>query len=623
MMVALLMSGHLLSPTLSAASTVPKPLRTQSERQRIALLRSRVKYIFIIYQENRSYDSYFGTFPGAEGIYSHIPQQIPGFLQPLIDTDGTTTTVSPFRIGPKEYAADLDDVDHSHSAILAKMHIVDGVPQMDRFAMVEERRYSPTGIPSLKAKQFGELAMGHEDCDTIPFLWRYAKRFVLFDHMFQSMTGPSTPGNLSIIAAQTGITQWLLHPEQGVIGSADKGAGVPVLDDADPYWGSPQDKTADPLPVNPTDFPGYDVQNNLTFASLPLTLEGRSLAETAKYDRNANGDLSDIEDDIRMLGIQGVQKPIPWGWYEEGYGNERNDGADPTDAEGRHASYVTHHNGPQYFGYIANNPRMRAHLHSLSDFFSAVKHRSVPAGGVYYLKGGYRNFLGMVPADPDPLARKTYRGDDDHPGYSDAQISEALVAETVNAIARSPYWNQSAIIITWDDSEGDYDHLRPPLHYALPNEAAWLSDGPRVPLIFISPYARTNAVEHEFADQGSVLKFIELVNQLTPLSDLPDEARARRIGLQRYGVDTMGPTDGMYDGVTNLLSALDPDRLTGRTAPLSAEYVEVPENVLRVMPQQSGYGCKDVGVVPTDVELSLPNPLPKDFNPRPKTQPSR
>jgi len=617
------MSCYFLSPALSGASTVTKRIKTQSEGQRIALLRSKVKYVFIIYQENRSYDSYFGTFPGAEGIYSHIPQQIPGFSQPLIDLDGTTTTVSPFRIGPKEYAADLDDIDHAHSAIIAKMHIVDGVPQMDRFAMVEERRYSPTGIPRLKAKQFGELAMAHEDCDTIPFLWRYAKRFVLFDHMFQSMTGPSTPGNLSIIAAQTGITQWLLHPEQGVIDGADHGAGVPVLDEADPYWGSPQDKTADPMPVNPTDFPGYDVQSNLTFASLPLTLEGRSLAETATYDRDANGDLSDVADDIRMLGIQGVVKPIPWGWYEEGYGDERNDGTDPKDAEGRHASYVTHHNGPQYFGYVANNPRMRAHLHSLNDFFSAVQRRAVPAGGVYYLKGGYRNFLDLVPADPDPLARKTYRGDDDHPGYSDAQISEALVAETINAIARSPYWNQSAIIITWDDSEGDYDHLRPPLRYALPTEAAWLSDGPRVPLIFISPYARTNAVEHEFADQGSVLKFVELVNRLTPLSDLPDEARARRIGLQRYGVDTMGPTDGIYGGVTNLLGALDPDRLAGRTAPLSPAYVEIPENVVRVLPQQSGYGCKDVGVLPTDVQLNLTNPLPQDFNPRPKTQPSR
>ena len=50
--------------------------------------------------------------------------------------------------------------------------------------------------------------------DTVPFLWNYANRFILFDRFFQLMTGPSTPGNLSIIGAQTGITQRVLHPEQ-------------------------------------------------------------------------------------------------------------------------------------------------------------------------------------------------------------------------------------------------------------------------------------------------------------------------------------------------------------------------------------------------------------------------
>jgi len=59
--------------------------------------------------------------------------------------------------------------------------------------------------------------------------------------------------------------------------------------------------------------------------------------------------------------------------------------------------------------------------------------------------------------------QKNFLGDDDHPAYSDAQISEAMVAEAINKIANSPYWSQCAIIITWDDSEGDYDHVQPPL----------------------------------------------------------------------------------------------------------------------------------------------------------------
>ena len=87
---------------------------------------------------------------------------------------------------------------------------------MDQFAVVEELKYwtpsASTPAPSLKAKQMGELAMAYEDCDTIPLLWGYAEKFVLFDNIFQTMTGPSTPGNLAIIGAQSGQTQWALHP---------------------------------------------------------------------------------------------------------------------------------------------------------------------------------------------------------------------------------------------------------------------------------------------------------------------------------------------------------------------------------------------------------------------------
>lgn len=118
--------------------------------------------------------------------------------------------------------------------------------------------------------------------------------------------------------------------------------------------------------------------------------------------------------------------------------------------------YHTHHNGPQYFGYIANNPKMTQNLHGLGDFFSAVDNKTLPAeGGVFWVKGGYTNTLGPKPAMPDPKVQANFLGDDDHPAYSDAQISEAMVAEAINKIAASGYWENSAIIILYDDSEGD------------------------------------------------------------------------------------------------------------------------------------------------------------------------
>ena len=100
-----------------------------------------------------------------------------------------------------------------------------------------------------------------------------------------------------------------------------------------------------------------------------------------------------------------------------------------------------------------------------------------PNGGVFYIRGGYKNINRLDPADPNPsyavppasppptastIARQPSQGDDDHPSYSDRQISEAMDAEVINAIAANPeLWSQSAIVITYDESDGFYDHVPP------------------------------------------------------------------------------------------------------------------------------------------------------------------
>ncbi len=596
--------------------------------RKLALLREHIRYVFVIYQENRSFDSYFGTWPGADGIYSQPPARTSGFVQPLQLPDGRWTKISPFRIGPAEYAADTDDIDHSHPLMLRKMHVVAGVPRMDRFALTEERKYSPSGRPSLEALQFGELAMAHEDCDTVPILWNYADRFALFDHVFQTIAGPSTPGNLSIIAAQTGVTQWARHPDEAFEGDGAKGPGVPVVNDSNPFWGSPYDPTPPALrmPYNPHDYAKTsknraDVQDNLTFASLPLTLQGGSLPAVARQDRRPAGDLRDLHADITAIGRRG-QRTVDWRWYQEGYGAPTPVGADPEDAEGRHASYVTHHNGPQYFGYIANNPALRAHLADLSRFFADVHNGRLPAaGGVFYIKGGYRNGFGLKPANPDPRVQARFLGDDDHPQYSDAQISEILVARAINAIAASRYWKHSAIIVTWDDSEGDYDHVPPPQRARGP-DGKWLGNGPRVPLLLISPYARVHAVVHAAGNTASVVKFVDRVFDLPPLATLPDELEGRKLGELRFHLRDLGPEDALTPDVTDLLGAFDDARLAGKAAPLPASYAEVPRAWTEQLPGALGLDCKAIGITPVDRQLGIRTPLPPWFNPRPKTTPT-
>lgn len=610
-------------------AVAPAPLSSEPVSATLAALRKKVKYVFVLYQENRSFDSYFGTYPGADGLFSKPAAQTPGFNQEIINTDGTTGTIHPFRIGPKEFAADTDDIDHSHTKTVAKMDIKDGAPKMDRFALVEERKYSPTGNPSLMAKQFGELAMAYEDCDTVPFLWHYADKFTLFDNVFETITGPSTPGNLAIIAAQTGDTQRALHPDQAVAGNGDGGAGVPVMNDSDPLSGSPKDTSKSKLPVNPADFAGahpYGVQLNQTYASLPLTLAGSSAQTMLDDDGDGVADTVDIKQDVPAI-VSRDHKPVDWRWYEEGFDHEPTDpkavDTSPLDANGTHASYITHHNGPQYFGYIANSPKMREKLKGLGDLFSDLKTQKLPqAGGVFYVKGGYRNIFGLKPAMPDPAVQKNFLGDDDHPGYSDSQISEAMTAQAINAIARSPYWKDSAIIITWDDSEGDYDHVRPPVRHIAPDGQAE-GAGPRIPLLVISPYARAHVVSHEMGTHSSVVKFVDHLFNLPPLATLPDELRGRALGEVRFHQTDMGPEDALTSGIGDLVSAFDLDRLTGKKAPIPASDAIIPEAIVSKLPQETGYGCKALGIVPTDIQQGIVNEIPADFNPRPKTVPTK
>ena len=603
--IATLAALSLFAPVAGGASAYA-PHRTAHRSALVAALQKNIKYVFVLYQENRSFDSYFGTFPGAEGIYTSAPSQTPGFTQRIENTDGTFSNITPFRIGPAQYAADTDDVGHSHALLIKKLDVAGYVPRMDGFALQEELNHvTAPAKPSLAAKQYGELTMAYEDCDTIPLYWNYASRFALFDHIFQSHVGPSTLGALQIVAAQVGETQYGLHPSEAYTGNGNSGPGVPVTNDSNPHWG-----------------PGVAAsgnQINLTFATLPLTLAGKSVTSLPATDKTSATDFADVKDDLKAIsGINGV--PYGWGWFQEGYDQEP--GETLTESEG---SYIPHHNGPQYFGYLANSSENK-NLHGLGNFYSALNAGTLPAqGGVFYVKGGYQNILGLKPADPKPSLATVFPGDDDHPGYSDAQISEANVTDAINHIAASKYWSQSAIIITWDDSEGDYDHVPPPLSEIGPGTGNapqdYLAKGPRVPLIVISPFAKTNQVIHSYGDQGSVVKFIDMVFNLTPLGDLPDEQEGRYDAL-RLGHGNFDADDNSVSPTDDLIDAFDAGRLAGTTAPLPASYAEVPNAYVTHLPQTTGLGCGSIGVIPVDYLRGVQNVIPADFNPRPGSDPS-
>lgn len=527
-----------------------------ARQQLVTNLRAHVHHIFVIYQENRSFDSYFGSFPGADNLATAEARQH-GFRQ--WDPIGKTWVV-PYLLK----AADTSDADHSREALLAKS---DG-GRMDHFVSYEEQ--NPLATPQLD-HQLGLLTMAHEDCSTVPFLWMYAHRFALYDHIFQAMYGPSTPGNIDLIAGQTGQTQAARHPDEAFRSVFTP--GEPVMNDENPAFG-------------PYAFP-YQAkgvhQLDQTYATLMLSLSGRN-APQAKIDAD------DIKDDISELARLN-KRAVPWGWYQEGFGN--GDGDD-------HPSYIPHHNAPQYFGYIRKNAPFWSGEHDLLEFFGTIEARKLPPQGVFFIKGGSENPFGWKPADPRALG---IIGDDDHPGYSDSQLSESLVAKVVNAVARSPYWQDSAIIIVWDDSEGFYDHVPPPQFEPCPDEHP-CGDGPRVPFLLISPYAKSGGVVSDPGDHASFVKFLDVLFDLPPLAGLPDEKPYL----------PQGPRD-TNPRLTDLLGGFDPARLSGKRSPIAASQAEIPDAVVNHFPP--AMTCADTGVTPVKIpgaSLTPPkiftNPLP-------------
>ncbi len=99
-------------------------------------------------------------------------------------------------------------------------------------------------------------------------------------------------------------------------------------------------------------------------------------------------------------------------------------------------------------------------------------------------------------------------GASDHPGNGSGNCGPAWVTSIVNAIGKSSYWNSTAIIITWDEWGGWFDHVVPP-QYADPQTGAYEGLGYRTPLIIVSPYAKTHYVSKSQHETASSLHFIE------------------------------------------------------------------------------------------------------------------
>lgn len=231
------------------------------------------------------------------------------------------------------------------------------------------------------------------------------------------------------------------------------------------------------------------------------------------------------------IGDRLSAKGISWAWYSGGW----------NDALAGHPDslFQFHHQPFAYFQNYGDGTTGRSqHLKDEKDMIAAIQSNSLPAVTFY-----------------KPIGQEN-----EHPGYTDTATGEAHVAQVVDMIQKSPAWKDTAIIITYDENGGFWDHVAPP------KMDQW-GPGSRVPTLIISPYAKKGYIDHTQMDTTSILAFIE----------------------NRYGLEPLGDRDRM---TSNMLSAFDfSQQPTGPSAAPGSGPVSLPNTGGESLPLPLALAC--------------------------------
>jgi phospholipase C len=444
-----------------------------------------VQHLVVIYQENVSFDHYFATYPVAQNPAGEPKFNAAPNTPTVNGLSGGLLTMNPNSTQPFRLdpsQAATCDPDHDYKP---EQQALDGG--------VGDKYVESTGATGGTCDP--TQVMGYFDGNTVTALWNYAQHFAMSDNSFNTTFGPSTPGALNLISGQThGVDAANSSPANKL--TEDVGNSSVI--------GDPQ--------------PAYD------------DCSTREVVAMANTNKNA-GDL------LNATGIT-------WGWFQGGFrpssvvAGKAQCGTSHIGSDGKLKSdYIPHHEPFQYYQSTSNPhhlpPSSTAmigktdqanHQYDLSDFWSATRSGNLPA--VSFLKApGF---------------------EDGHAGYSDPLAEQRFLVQTINDLEQLPEWKSMAIVIAYDDSDGWYDHVVPPIvNRSQDSENDALSGpglcgagapaggyqdrcgyGPRLPLLVISPFAKVNFVDHGVTDQSSVLGFIEDNWNLGPIGDHSFDAMA-------------------------------------------------------------------------------------------------
>ena len=387
-----------------------------------------IKHIVVIMQENRSFDNYFGTYPGANGIPKRTP------CMPLSPGHSTLGCVKPF-VSTDPISGDLP---HGYQSSIAAYD--NG--KMDGF-MVAENENPKT--------------MSYYDNKTVSYYWDLAKHYVLADNFYSSVLSYSLPNHWYAVAGQAPDTSmyYFMHrpPNNNIINQGENASTI--------AGGS--------INQNNTAAASFGVNPN------PISINSRDqIARVYLEESNLTKTVADL--------FMNNPHNITWKYY------------DHLVKAGNYKAAVTSGRAFEFWNPFSAKgttytPQYSTHFVNRAQIFTDLKNGTFP------------QVSWVIPSFPIS----------EHPPAS-IILGMNWVKHVINAIMKSPYWNSTAIILTWDDYGGFYDHVPPPQidKYGL---------GFRMPTLIISPYAKPGYIDHTQYQFESMLKFIEWRFNLQPLTE--------------------------------------------------------------------------------------------------------
>ncbi len=520
-----------------------------------------IKHLVVIFQENVSFDHYFGTYPKAantSGQPFRAARNTPR-VNNLLDTKsaggtGNLLTNNPNKdaggnqVNPRRYdPANINDVltcdqDHDYND---EQKAFDG-GKMDKFvtSVGTGSGTSPTGQPC-KASD----VMNYYDGNTVTGLWNYAQNFAMSDNSFGTTFGPSSPGAINLASGNTGTVGKMIN------GADTNGDTVPdgkggnsLVSDAQPYYDDCSTRDA----VSMT---GKNIGDELNAAGLSWGWFQGGFRPTTSFATATGGTqpTSTFTPDqfkgkfaTPPASDQGLCNAVhPIGPAVGGTGGVT---PGPTNY-GNKNDYIPHHEPFQYYASTANPHHLApASLSSIGTDTQTFTN-GVPQFNTANHQYDMSDFDSLVGAishgylSPDHLPAVSFLKapgyQDGHAGYSDPIDEQNFIVNEVNALENTPDWSSTAVVVAYDDSDGWYDHVysgihntsntsavpKPPgpqdfltgtglcgdttAHPPLAGQNGRCGYGPRLPLLVISPWAKRNFVAHTLTDQSSIIRFVE------------------------------------------------------------------------------------------------------------------